>query len=158
MGLPTPLVIGRMSGMTVNFQSAQHSSQLAFREDRLSKALVDLAQGLVQWRVWWILAFNDIRQRYRRSALGQFWLTISMAVNIAGIGLVFGLIFNQRLNNYIPFLGIGIVAWNLLSGLINELATSFIASDTHLRSYPAPRSVVVYARSRATYSSQVTIC
>ena len=114
------------------------------KADRLRRALKDLALGLAQWRVWWVLAFNDIRQRYRRSALGQFWLTISMAATIAGIGIVFGLIFNQRLDSYIPFLGIGIIIWALFAGLINELATSFINAENHLRSYPTPRSVVIY--------------
>ena len=112
--------------------------------DRLRAALSDLALGLAQWRVWWVLAFNDIRQRYRRSALGQFWLTISMAATIAGIGIVFGVIFDQRLGSYIPFLGIGLIIWALFSGLINDLATCFIGAEIHLRSYPTPRSVVIY--------------
>ena len=112
--------------------------------NQVRAALSDLVLGLVQWRVWWVLAFNDIRQRYNRSALGQFWLTISMAVTIAGMGIVFGLIFNQTLDSYIPFLGIGLVIWGLLSGLINDLATSFINAGTYLRSYPTPRSIVIY--------------
>jgi ABC-type polysaccharide/polyol phosphate export permease len=112
--------------------------------NRLSVALSDLALGLAQWRVWWVLGLNDIRQRYRRSTLGQFWLTISIAATIAGVGIVFGVIFNQRLESYIPFLGIGLVIWALLAGLINELATSFISAETHLRSYPTPRSAVIY--------------
>jgi ABC-type polysaccharide/polyol phosphate export permease len=98
----------------------------------------------MQWRVWWVLASNDIKQRYRRSRLGQFWLTISMAATIAGVGIVFGVIFNQPIGQYLPFVGIGFIVWNLLSGLINELAGSFISSDTYLRSYPSPRSVMIY--------------
>ena len=77
------------------------------RPSRLGAALRDLVDGLVQWRIWWILAVLEIRQRYRRSTLGQFWLTISMAATIAGIGIVFGVIFNQPLASYIPFLGAG---------------------------------------------------
>ena len=33
-----------------------------------------------------MLAWNDIRRRYRRSGLGQFWLTLSMAAMIGGLG------------------------------------------------------------------------
>src|SRR5262245_45917360 len=95
-----------VSGMTTLSPSARTSTGFAIREGRLIAGLADLIKGLMQWRVWWVLAFNDIRQRYRRSSLGQFWLTISMAATIAGVGLVFGLIFNQPLDNYIPFLGI----------------------------------------------------
>ena len=100
----------------------------------------------MQWRIWWILAFNDVRQRYRRSTLGQFWLTISMAVTIAGIGIVFGFIFDQRLDNYIPFLGVGLIIWALISGLTNELSTCFIDADAYIRAYPGPRSLVVYRK------------
>jgi homopolymeric O-antigen transport system permease protein len=112
--------------------------------ERLRAALADLALGLAEWRVWWVLAYNDIRQRYRRSALGQFWLTISLAAMIAGIGLVYALIFQLPLATYIPFLGVGLIVWTLLAGLINELAACFISAEAHLQSYPTPRSAVIY--------------
>ena len=124
--------------------AAETVGPIGTNPDELRAALSDLVLGLAQWRVWWVLAFNDIRQRYRRSSLGQFWLTISMAVTIAGIGIIFGLIFNQKLDSYIPFLGIGLITWGLLSGLINDLANSYINAGTYLRSYRTPRSVVIY--------------
>ena len=116
------------------------------RPSRLGAALRDLVDGLVQWRIWWVLAFLEIRQRYRRSALGQFWLTASMAATIAGVGIVFGAIFNQPLDSYIPFLGVGLIVWGLISGLVNDLSTAFIGptSETYLRAYPGPRSIVIY--------------
>ena len=39
--------------------------------------------------MWWLLAAGDIRQRYQRSMLGQFWLTISMGVTVGAIGLIY---------------------------------------------------------------------
>lgn len=111
---------------------------------RLAAALADLVLGLKQWRTWWVLAFHDIRQRYRRSTLGQFWLTLSMAAMIGGIGLVYTLIFNQRVGVYVPYLGVGLIVWGLLASLVNDLSTSFINAETYLRSYPGPRSVVIY--------------
>ena len=113
-------------------------------ESRFIAAIADLILGLGQWRICWVLAFSEIRQRYRRSTLGQFWLTISMAVMIGGIGLIYSYIFQQPMAQYIPFLGIGLIVWNLLSSLVNDLATCFISADTHLRAYPSPRSVIVY--------------
>lgn len=111
---------------------------------RLASAIADLWQGLVQWRTWWVLAFNDIRQRYRRTALGQFWVTASIAATIAGMSIVFGVIFHQPRGDYTAFLAIGFVFWILLSTLVNELASSFIASESYLRSYAGPRSAVIY--------------
>ena len=111
---------------------------------RLAAALTDLVLGLKQWRTWWVLAFHDIRQRYRRSTLGQFWLTLSMAAMIGGIGLIYTLIFNQRAGVYVPYLGMGLIVWGLLASLVNDLSTCLINAETYLRSYPGPRSVVIY--------------
>ena len=42
----------------------------------------DLLSGVRAWPLWTMLGWNDIRQRYRRSVLGPFWITISVAVFI----------------------------------------------------------------------------
>ena len=36
--------------------------------------------GARAWQSWGILGWHDIRQRYRRSTLGPFWITIAMGV------------------------------------------------------------------------------
>ena len=50
----------------------------------LALAWQDLAQGLRMYAVWGMLGWQDIRQRYRRSVLGPFWLTISTAIMVVG--------------------------------------------------------------------------
>ena len=40
----------------------------------------DIRDGLSAWRLWTSLGWSDIRQRYRRSVIGPFWITLSMAV------------------------------------------------------------------------------
>src|SRR5262249_46830084 len=57
-------------------------------------ATKDLGQALKAWRIWVMLATNDVRQRYRRSTLGQFWITASIAVMVAGLGIVYSAIFH----------------------------------------------------------------
>ena len=46
----------------------------------------DVLGGFGAWRMWWMLAKNDVIRRYRRSRVGQPWLTLSMAVMIFGLG------------------------------------------------------------------------
>ena len=111
---------------------------------RLRAAVSDIADGLVQWRVWWVLASSEIRQRYRRSAIGQFWVTISIAATIGGMGLVFSAIFGQPLNDYLPFLGVGLIVWGFLAGLVNDLAAAFISSEIYLKNYTGARSIAIY--------------
>jgi lipopolysaccharide transport system permease protein len=82
------------------------------------------------------LGWQDIRLMYRRSVLGQFWITLSMAITFAAIGLVFGLIFNTTIQTYLPYLGCGLVLFNLLSLLTSEGTNSFIAADSFIRQLP----------------------
>src|SRR5476651_1306074 len=51
-----------------------------------------------------MLGWQDIKQRYKRSKVGPFWLTISMGVMIATIGLVFGNLFSSPMADFLPFL------------------------------------------------------
>jgi homopolymeric O-antigen transport system permease protein len=132
------------SDMAVASNSDPRDGEVLKATTGLSGAVSDLVEGLSQWRIWWTLAFGEIRQRYRRSRLGQFWLTISLLAMIGGIGLVYSLIFGRPIAEYLPFLGVGLIVWNLLLSLVNDLSTCFISAESHLRSYPSPRSVIIY--------------
>jgi lipopolysaccharide transport system permease protein len=79
------------------------------------------------------LGWQDVRMMYRRSILGQFWITISMAVTFAAIGTVFGFIFDSPIVDYLPFLGCGLVFFNFLSLLLTDGAVSFIVAESFIR-------------------------
>ena len=112
--------------------------------DRLLAGCEDIIVGLRSWRIWWLVAFSDIRQRYQRSLFGQFWLTISMGVTIGAIGFVYSVLFHQDIATYLPFLGIGIVCWGLIAGIVTEGCTAFRQSADFMRQSRLPRSVFVY--------------
>lgn len=76
-----------------------------------------------------MLAWQDIRQAYRRSAIGPFWLTIGMSVQILTMGFVFGLIFKTEIKEYLPFLASSIVIWGLVSSAIVDGCTTFISAE-----------------------------
>ena len=56
---------------------------------RFKLAVVDFTTAMTLWPLWTTLAWNDILHRYRRSALGPFWLTASMAISIIALGTVY---------------------------------------------------------------------
>jgi ABC-type polysaccharide/polyol phosphate export permease len=113
---------------------AQHL-QLAWRDVRV---------GLVDWRMWLLLGMNDIRQRYRRSRLGQFWITLAMAITIVTLGFLYAYLFHQPLKEYLPYLGTSFVVWGLLSNIVLESCSVFIAAEGYLRQVPMPKSVFVH--------------
>lgn len=109
----------------------------------LGAAANDLVGGVQSWRIWSMLAANDVRQRYRRSALGQLWLTVSMGITIGAIGIVYSVLFNQEPATYLPFLGVGMVCWALIAGLVTEGCTAFIQSEGFIRQARQPRSLFI---------------
>lgn len=77
--------------------------------DDMGRGLVDIRQGLVSWRIWLMLAWNDVRRRYRRSGLGQFWLTLSMATMVGGLGFVYSNLFRVDVTKYLPYIAVTFV-------------------------------------------------
>jgi lipopolysaccharide transport system permease protein len=86
----------------------------------------------------YILGLQDIKQRYKRSALGPLWLTISMVVMITSMGLVFGRIFNTPLHDFFPYLAAGIILWTFISSALSEGCMAFIDSEAMIKQLPLP--------------------
>jgi len=107
-------------------------------------ALADIATALKRYSLVGTLGWQDVRQRYRRSSLGPFWLTISMGVMIGTIGIVFGQIFKSPTDEFLPFLAIGLILWGFISTVITEGCTSFIAADAVIKQLPIPLTVHVF--------------
>lgn len=102
-------------------------------------AVVDeFAAVISRWRVWFLMANQDIGLRYRRSLLGPFWISIAMAMLVLGLGLLYSQIFHQPFKEYISFIAAGLVAWYFLSGMLLESCTVVTEADGHLRALPLP--------------------
>ena len=92
-------------------------------------ATKDIANGIRAWRMWTMLASNDIKQRYRRSKLGQFWLTIGMGAMILGMGAVYSILFHMNIKVYVPYIAVSLVLWGFISPLIIESGNAFIDNE-----------------------------
>lgn len=113
-------------------------------ERSTSKAFHDIAQGAAMWELWGALAYNDIRQRYRRSFLGPLWFTISMGLTISTIGIVYAELFKQPVWDYLPFLAVGFITWALLSGIVTDACIAFIGAEGVIRQLRVPYSTHVF--------------
>ena len=91
-----------------------------------------------------MLALNDVKLRYRRSRIGQFWLTISMAITIIALGFLYSVIFQIALKTYLPLIAYSLIIWGLIAGICNEGAGAFIEAEGYIRSTPLPKSIYVY--------------
>lgn len=108
---------------------------------RLARALEDFAQGLGRWRLPFALARLDIRNRYRGSVLGPFWLTLSTAVMLVSLGFLYSQLFRLELREYLPFLAVSLILWNIVSTMVNEGSNSLTEQEGVIRQMPQPYSV-----------------
>lgn len=104
----------------------------------------DLFQGACMAYLWGRLGWADIRQRYRRSKIGPFWLTISMAVMVVSLGVLYAGLFRLKIANYLPFIALGLIVWTLISGVIIEGCMSFVAGEGIIKQVRLPLSIHVY--------------
>jgi lipopolysaccharide transport system permease protein len=123
-------------------------------------AVRDLAQGVLRWWLWGLVAWWDIKQRYRGSILGPFWLTLSTAIMIGGLGALYSRLLHTEIRTYLPYLSLGILGWNLISALLNECCTAFISSEHVIKQLRMPLSVHLYrviARNLIVYAHNMIV-
>jgi ABC-type polysaccharide/polyol phosphate export permease len=104
----------------------------------------DIASGFAKVWMWWALALQDIRLRYRGSMLGPFWLTISTLVMVVAMGVIYSQLFHMEMSTYLPFLTLGLIAWQLLSAMITEGCDIFLRETNVIQQVPIPFSIQAY--------------
>ena len=109
----------------------------------LSPTLRDLSAGARAWRLWGHLGWQDVRRRYRRSLIGPFWMTVTMATTTMGLGILFGVLLGNRLPTFLPYIGSGLIVWGFIGGCLLEGPESFTASDEMIKQVPAPLTAFV---------------
>jgi lipopolysaccharide transport system permease protein len=120
------------------------SVETGLRREWRRAALADLWNGLIQWPLWFTIAWMDVRQRYRRSLLGPFWITASLGFFVTGLSVVYGALFRMELSTYIPYLGVGIIVWTMIATLLTDGCNTFIAAERAIKQIPVPISVHLY--------------
>ena len=107
----------------------------------LSRALADLGDGLHAWRLAWALARLDLRNRYRGSVIGPFWMTLSTAVMLLGLGFLYARLFGMTLEDYLPHLAVSLITWNVIAALVMEACTSLTSAEGVIRQLRLPYTV-----------------
>jgi ABC-type polysaccharide/polyol phosphate export permease len=101
----------------------------------------DLAESIRSWRKWYLIGSQTVRQRYARSRLGQFWISLSYLIMILALGIVYTQLWHTNVDIYLPFLAISMAFWNLISGCINDAAGTFIAATAQMHAEYQPKGI-----------------
>ena len=88
-----------------------------------------------------MLAWLDIRLRYRGSMLGPLWLTLSTGLMVGAMGTVYSVLWHLPARDYVPYLALSLVLWNYLSVLVTESCAGYTQAEGMIRTVRMPYSL-----------------
>ncbi|PHQ78632.1 MAG: hypothetical protein COB66_08480, partial [Coxiella sp. (in: Bacteria)] len=71
------------------------------------KGAHDYFNGLFYWKIWSYMAYASIRKRYARTVIGPFWTTLSVAIFIGIMGVLFSFLWHRNVKDFMPFFSAG---------------------------------------------------
>jgi len=111
---------------------------------QLQMASRDLANSFGRLGLSWSLAWHDVASRYRGSVLGPFWITLSMGLMVLGIGVLYASLFDLPLNEFLPYVALGIVFFGVMTGTVNEGCDTFVLASGILSQTSLPMFTFVW--------------
>ncbi len=105
----------------------------------------DFVDGARNWRVWYLLGGNNLRQRYSRSALGQWWIVVGTAIINIAFGLLWSQLWGHPIEEYLPYVAIGHICWGLITGPLMEAIQTLPANSFYYVNQQAPISTSFFA-------------
>jgi homopolymeric O-antigen transport system permease protein len=120
-------------------------SETAFLKSAAIAGLEELLGGIRYWRISHLIGVRDLRHRYARSKLGQLWLTLSTAIMIGVLAIVWSLLWNQPIYELMPFIGTSLILWNYLSQVLIDCTAIFVEQGNLYRNQKMNFSVSIYA-------------
>lgn len=86
----------------------------------------------VKSTAWYVLAINEIKQKYRRTLAGPNWISITTMVQIACLGPLYSALFNQPIESYILYISIGLIIWGIILNSLNDFSILYINSEGYI--------------------------
>jgi lipopolysaccharide transport system permease protein len=100
----------------------------------------DYFDGLKKYKMWLSLAFSEIKRRYRLTFFGPFWTTLSLAIFIISMGLLFSNLWKMEMKSYLPYFCSGYICWILISTILLESCHTFVNAESLMKQIPLPYS------------------
>jgi lipopolysaccharide transport system permease protein len=115
---------------------------LAMSVSNRISAANDVIEGLCDWRIWLRLAWYDIIARFRRSWVGPLWLIATTILFVLSLGVVYSILFNTPITDFLPYVAVGLVVWSFISSATSESLQTFVEAEIYMKQ--VRRSPIVY--------------
>ncbi len=117
----------------------------------MTSTFAAVVDGLFDWRRWGWLGIYDIRLQNRRSFVGMWWPTLSLAIFSFGVGLLFSRLMGRPLEIYLPHLALGWLTWTFIAGGVGAGTMVFIQGRAVLEeAMLPPNTLILRSLSRLT--------
>lgn len=107
-------------------------------------AFSDLILTFRKSDLWIYLGQIEVKQKYRRSLLGPWWITISMMIFIMAMGIVFSRLFKQDLRHYLPNFTTGFLFWTFFSTSLTEATETLKSNSGFIKQIHLPHLVYIF--------------
>jgi ABC-type polysaccharide/polyol phosphate export permease len=109
----------------------------------------DLRGTWVDRRIWILNAIVSVGNRYRRTILGPWWLTVQTLFFVFGLALLRIGLNGGDLREAIPYVGLGYIGFQLISSGVTSGSNTFVSAGNQMATSGTPYSTYV-ARTNAT--------
>jgi ABC-type polysaccharide/polyol phosphate export permease len=92
------------------------------------EATRDWLRAFAQASLWANLALEDLRDRYRRTALGLAWIVASFGLFVAVKVVVFGELTAVPANEFGVFVALGFGLWTYINAMVMDACTAYMHS------------------------------
>ncbi|MGJ8663561.1 MAG: ABC transporter permease [Marinicella sp.] len=104
----------------------------------------DIIEGYKRRRLWKKLAVLELKSRYQGAFIGAFWIVLALMIKVGMLSLVYSMVLNKDIKEYVMFLALGVLTWNFISAIIITSGTVFRKAANFLQQMDLPHSVFVY--------------
>jgi ABC-type polysaccharide/polyol phosphate export permease len=96
-------------------------------------ALIDIIAGVRATDIWGRLGWRETKRRYRRTVFGPFWSTLSLAIFVVTLGVVWANLWHLDPKIYLPFLTSGMLCWALFSTICAEGCSGIVGYEALIK-------------------------
>ncbi len=104
----------------------------------------DFKHSLVKVQLWTELAKLDLKVKFRGTFFGVFWVLMALVMKVGIISVVWSLVLDKPLKEYVLFLSIGILTWNYIAALVLTSTTSFLKAANYFKQMNMPHFIFVF--------------